>query len=102
MEISKIITKRVRQTKKSIFRPTAIFSILSNTNCFRIFSSLVKYDKLTSQDIAVALKISRSLATRYLTKLESNHILTKRIDGRELYYYLNHENPQVAAVESLF
>ena len=91
-------TKRPVRAKKESFRLTIIFNILSNVNRFRIFRSLIKHDKLTGRDIAKILKISNSLASQHLRKLETSGILVKKKAGRTAYYSLNPRNQSVMAV----
>lgn len=76
-------------------------NILSEANRFRIFRSLIKYKKLTSQDIVKILKISNSLVEQHLYKLENEDILLKRVAGPIIYYSLNSKNKKVAAIKNI-
>jgi len=87
--------------KKEELGLISTLNILSEANRFRIFRSLIKNKKLTSQDIAKILKISNSLVGKHLDKLKNEDILVKRAAGPIVYYSLNSKNKKVAAIKSI-
>ena len=102
MENKQKIVKKVDKTRKRVFRLVSLFNILSDQSCFRVFRSLVKYDKLTIEDVTKILKISDSVALKCLNRLEMNGILIKIETESNVYYSLNLKKLEVKAIKIFF
>lgn len=98
--IKKII--RPNQASKEALHFTLIFGVLKNVNYLRIFRSLVKYENLTVQDVEKILKISHSLANRYLKKLITNDIIVKKEINNLSNYSLNTNNKNILMFKTFF
>jgi len=80
------IGKLQQLMKKEDVRLPIVFSALSDANRCKIFRSFLKREWLCVSDIAKTFSMSMSLASQHLKILEITGLLTRRKEGRTVYY----------------
>ena len=78
---------------------TEVFNALSEPNRCLIFRALLKGKPVRVSDLARVIGISDPLASQHLKTLLQAALVTKRKDGKNVYYSVNHANPLVEALQ---
>ena len=86
---SEEIKKLKKLLTKEDDRLPIVFNALSDPKRCLIFRSFLKQEKLCVSDISKTLGISMSLASQHLKILEITGLLTRKREGRVIYFRPN-------------
>jgi len=78
-----------------------VFAALSDATRCKIFRAILSRKKLCVTDIVNILDISMPSASQHLKVLETNGLLLRKREGREIYYSANTADRVVKAIQKV-
>jgi ArsR family transcriptional regulator len=82
-----------------VSRLASAFDALGEPNRCLIFRALLKTKHANVTQLAVAVGISNPLASQHLKTLREAGLITRRKNGKQVYYNVNLEDPLVRALQ---
>jgi len=84
-----------------VSRLTTAFDALSESNRCLIFRALLKVQHANVSQLAEAVGISNSLASQHLKTLREANLISRRKEGKQVYYDVNAGNALVGALQKV-
>jgi DNA-binding transcriptional ArsR family regulator len=84
-----------------VSRLTVAFDALSEPNRCLIFRALLKNSRANVDQLASAIGISESLASQHLKILREAGLVTRRKEGKRVYYDMNSKDALVEALKNV-
>jgi DNA-binding transcriptional ArsR family regulator len=83
----------------NVSRIAAAFDALGEPNRCLIFRALLKQQNVSVGQLASAVGISESLASQHLKVLLQANLVSKKKDGKNVYYQIHDDDPLVSALK---
>jgi ArsR family transcriptional regulator len=84
-----------------VSRLTAVFDALGEANRCLIFRAIAQRPHANVSQLAAAVGISDSLASQHLKILREAGVVTRRREGKRVYYDVNSSDALVAAIKNV-